>query len=230
MTTATIEGSGAALSACSRYRYALWRCWNSAAPELTFVMLNPSTADAMRNDATIRRCIGFAKRLEYGGIRVVNLFAYRCTDPRALWLALRKGVDIVGPENDRFVRAAVATRTVVCAWGRTAERPPSIEARITRLRNDAWRTGGTLRCLGILAAGDPAHPVRLPYVPLQPWPAAEKPFGHCGSCNHPLYGPVATRHHGHCGSCGALVFGNPPVCALCGQSFAHVKAKEEERP
>ncbi|TMF61888.1 MAG: DUF1643 domain-containing protein, partial [Chloroflexi bacterium] len=68
---------GATFSADRRYRYRLWRRWDGARPVVAFVMLNPSTADARRDDPTIRRCIGFAKSWGFGGVEVVNLFAYR---------------------------------------------------------------------------------------------------------------------------------------------------------
>ena len=73
---------GAVISDCKRYRYRLWRIWNGSQSRLVFVMLNPSTADGEQDDPTIRKCVGFAERLGYGGIEVVNLFAWRATDPR----------------------------------------------------------------------------------------------------------------------------------------------------
>ena len=66
------------------YRYLLWREWNSdrAVPRLqrdrqtvSFIMLNPSRADAEVNDPTITRCINFALSWGYGRLEVVNLFA-----------------------------------------------------------------------------------------------------------------------------------------------------------
>ncbi len=66
------------------YRYSLAREWNSNAPRIGFVMLNPSTADATSNDPTIRRCINFARFWGYGAIEVVNLFAYRASHPAQL--------------------------------------------------------------------------------------------------------------------------------------------------
>jgi hypothetical protein len=70
----------AEISEDGKYRYALMRMWDDK-PLMMFCMLNPSTADATKDDPTIRRCIGFAKDRGYGGIYVVNLMAYRATDP-----------------------------------------------------------------------------------------------------------------------------------------------------
>jgi hypothetical protein len=77
-------------------------------------MLNPSIADARRNDPTIRRCIGFARHWGFGGIDVVNLFAYRATRAQELFRAS----DPVGPRNARFLRSAIGRAPlVVLAWG-----------------------------------------------------------------------------------------------------------------
>ena len=48
---------GAYLSECGWYRYLLWRRWQPSAPVVNFIMLNPSTADAVQDDPTVTRCI-----------------------------------------------------------------------------------------------------------------------------------------------------------------------------
>lgn len=104
---------GALFSACDTYRYLLWRHWADG-PFCCFIMLNPSTADATRNDPTVRRCIGFAKSWGFAGLDVVNIFALRSTDPKVL----RKHADPIGPDNDEAIRVAVRRcHLVVCAWG-----------------------------------------------------------------------------------------------------------------
>lgn len=147
----------AAISLCGRYRYALWREWGSrpAWSYATFVMLNPSTADAELDDPTIRRCIGFAKAWGLDGLYVVNLYALRATDPREL----RKAADPVGPANDerlaQAAHAALATRTpLVAAWGAHAE-PARVEAVLQGTAGAAWST------LGLTKAGQPRHPLYL---------------------------------------------------------------------
>lgn len=78
--TATLEiKKDATISDCGKYRYRLSRIWEPGRPVATFVMLNPSTADATNDDATIRKCMGFARRWNLGGIHVGNLFAYRAS-------------------------------------------------------------------------------------------------------------------------------------------------------
>lgn len=147
-----VEMSQATLSECGLYRYDLTRRWDRDKPMVLFVMLNPSTADHRENDATIRRCIGFAKLWGFGGLVVVNLFAFRATDPKRL-----KGVeDPVGPLNKDYLYKHVhECAQVVCAWGNGGE----LFAR-------GFYVGEILKpfdpqCLGKTKRGYPRHPLRL---------------------------------------------------------------------
>lgn len=145
--------SGAALSPCRRYRYWLTRTWATDRPELCWVLLNSSRADASDDDPTVRRMTGFSKRWGFGGIIVVNLFAYRTPYPEEL---LRVD-DPVGPRNDDAIAGAVDGRRVLVAWGGcerfAAERIRAVLAMLE---------GRELECLGTTKSGQPLHPVRLP--------------------------------------------------------------------
>jgi len=153
------EGRGAVLSSDGRYRYRLWRLWDDLAPIMTWVMLNPSTADADVDDPTIRKCIGFAKAGHYGGIIVVNLFAWRATDPKEL----RHVADPVGPENDDHILWACTAPlmlSVVAGWGSN----PFARKRAARVK--ALIQSGARRdvqCFRKSDAGQPWHPLYLPY-------------------------------------------------------------------
>lgn len=129
----------AVISPCGQYRYRLDRRWGDG-PTLGFIMLNPSTADAEIDDATIRRCMGFARREGCGGIQVVNLFAYRATDPAHLLTV----ADPIGPENDLYVRSLKGP--VVAAWG---AHPMARKGFF----------GRHLLCLGKTKDGYPRHPL-----------------------------------------------------------------------
>ena len=97
-----------------QYRYRLGRRWQSKGATVTFIMLNPSTADAAQDDPTLRACIQFAQRWNYSALSVVNLFGYRTPYPRVLKLA----AEPVGVENDAHVMRAVdEAETVVLGWG-----------------------------------------------------------------------------------------------------------------
>lgn len=142
------------ISDCGVYRYSLVREWNAELPKLYVNMLNPSTADGLVDDNTIRKLIGFAKAYGYGGLIVVNLFALRATDPDELF-AHR---DPVGPENDRILElVARREKLIVCAWGAHAaatQRAKHVEA-IFRRHSTA------LQCFGTNQNGSPKHPLYL---------------------------------------------------------------------
>ena len=146
----------AVISDCGSYRYTLRRDW--APPEFeraVFVMLNPSTADAEQDDPTIRRCINFARSWQCGGLLVLNLYALRSTDPKALW----KHADPVGPDNDTWLRWMARARPgqrVVREWGANAK--PERERQVVTLLRDAE---AQLFCLDKTIAGAPKHPLYL---------------------------------------------------------------------
>lgn len=129
------------------------RTWEPTEGCLDCVMLNPSTADAQKDDATIRRLVGFATRKGYGSVRVYNLFAYRATRP----IELEQATDPVGPDNDAWLQGIRGI--VLCAWGNNSW--PTRAAYVTRLLR---AKGCQLVCLGKTLSNQPKHPSRLPYV------------------------------------------------------------------
>lgn len=142
-------------SECKDYRYFLSRSWPPYGDsKVTFVMLNPSTADASVDDPTIKRCMNFAKDWGYEGIFVLNLYALRSAYPSALW----KIDDPVGPDNDIILRKILESSTsVVCAWGNRAD--PERVSEFVSLADDLALT---LRCLGTVHNGMPVHPLYIP--------------------------------------------------------------------
>ena len=106
--------AGAVFSHDKKYRYKLWRIWDIRLPRCGFIMLNPSKADAFILDATVKRCIGFAKRWGHGSLIVGNIFALKSTDPKELY----KSSYPVGPDNDAALLDIVQTTDlVITAWG-----------------------------------------------------------------------------------------------------------------
>ena len=149
----TVAG-GASFSRDRVYRYSLTRVWDGAGPRLCFCLLNPSTADAERDDPTMRRCVAYARDWGYGSMEAVNIFALRSTDPAAL----RACADPVGPGNDRAIaRAAGRCALVVAAWGAHG----SLAGRSGRVERLLARAGAPVVCLGRTAAGEPRHPLYL---------------------------------------------------------------------
>lgn len=148
--------SEAVYSGCEAYRYALTRVWG-AGPKLAFVLLNPSTASEVQNDPTVERCERRARAMGFGGFRVVNIFAYRATDPRQM----RAQADPVGPRNDAALREALIwADQVICGWGGHGAhlgRGAAVEALL--------RAGvGPLFHLGLTKDGQPKHPLYIGYA------------------------------------------------------------------
>lgn len=106
------NGRCAILSRDGVYRYRLWRSWGPA-KRLAGVLLNPSTADGRKDDPTVRKFCGFAKRLGFDGIEILNPFSFRATDPASLWAAHSKGIDIIGPDNDEMIRLVLSRRSAL---------------------------------------------------------------------------------------------------------------------
>ncbi|HMQ17109.1 MAG TPA: DUF1643 domain-containing protein [Phycisphaerae bacterium] len=150
----TIVAAGARFDRRRVYRYQLWRTWDASAPLLTCILLNPSTADARRDDPTIRCCVRLAARRGYGGIIVGNLFALRARDPRRL----RRAHDPIGPHNDECLRAMLrGTGDVLAAWGNggTWQRRGACVMALVQATPRVY-------CLGFTRLGQPRHPLYCP--------------------------------------------------------------------
>ncbi|KUR80800.1 DUF1643 domain-containing protein [Novosphingobium sp. FSW06-99] len=172
--------STAAISACGKYRYDLVREWDSTKPRLVVCMLNPSTADAERDDPTILALIWFSTLWGYGGLQVINLNAWRASKPRDLLIAQRARVDIVGGFNPQFWELARKYALehkvpILVAWGNNAS------LHDTRRFHEFMGPEIPLICLGHTAHGAPIHPAargkhRIPRdlqpIPYQPKAAA----------------------------------------------------------
>jgi hypothetical protein len=157
--------SVAVYSDCERYRYSLTRVWDADGSRALFIMLNPSTATEVQNDPTVERCERRARALGFGAFRVLNIFAWRATDPRDM----RAAEDPVGPANDAAIRESLGwAHSVICAWGTHGAhlgRGPEVEALLRS-------AGAELLHLGLSKDGHPKHPLYIGYG-VQPdvWPA-----------------------------------------------------------
>lgn len=137
------------------HRYLLTRTLaplSKAGTEAVFVMLNPSTATAFVNDPTIRRCMNFAALWGHARLIVVNIFAFRATDPTAL----ADCHDPIGSFNDVFILDAVESASqVVCAWGAWG----SLFGRGQHVY-DLVKSKNPM-CLGVTAENEPRHPLYI---------------------------------------------------------------------
>lgn len=161
----------AIISPCGRYRYRLERKLGPiSVPEITgaVIMVNPSTADAVENDPTIVKLIGFGERAGWSKLIVGNLFAYRATDVSEL----AKADDPEGPGNNAHLHEIMAEANVVIfAWGSMNKLPPRLRTRWQRVCRIAVERDHQPLMIGPPCNdGHPKHPVRLAYsLPLLPW-------------------------------------------------------------
>ncbi|MFT6098812.1 MAG: hypothetical protein ACJAYF_001355 [Arenicella sp.] len=140
----------AKLSDCRNYRFALWRTWDDSKPFAMIVGLNPSTADEVKDDPTLTRCINFAKSWGYGGVCMTNLFAYRATDPKDM----KAQNDPIGANNDIWLnKLANDAGIVVAAWGN--------DGRYLSRSNMVVEMLPNLHYLKMNKSGEPAHPLYL---------------------------------------------------------------------
>lgn len=175
-----VTEAGADISESRHYRYRLWRYWSDA-PLMVWVMLNPSTATETKDDATLRRCMTYARREGCGGIEVVNLYALRTAYPSKLARAQEHGYD---PEEgfpdanwlawkEAFMNPRLEGGHLVAGWGHAATTKGLPASRALTKAAPSCR----FTCLGLTASGEPRHPVRLgndrPFVDM-PFDAGRK--------------------------------------------------------
>lgn len=144
------------ISSCEKYRYQLWREWGSASAVdnsyVLFIGLNPSTADGLTDDPTLRRCISFSKKWGYESLCMVNLFAYRTTNPDMLY----KVESPIGEENNQFLLNAVTNASItVAAWGNKG-------VFLGRDQEVKKMIKGQSYCLGLTKRKQPKHPLYIP--------------------------------------------------------------------
>lgn len=154
----------ATISACGKYRFRLDRTVNpSLAGRVLFIGINPSTADAVRDDPTVRKWKGFVRRWGdngYGHFTVGNVFAYRSDDPRVL-----KDVDDpVGPDNFETLKYLVTTCDIIVpCWGRVNKVPKNLRGEFEKVMGLLAGCGKPVYVFGMTKCGNPKHPLMLAY-------------------------------------------------------------------
>lgn len=149
------------------YRWRLDRDVSDTGIVAVLCGVNPSTAGVTVNDQTIRKDLGFAERLGWRKIIKVNKCAFRAKDVTDL----RRAVDPIGPENDRWLADAFAEADVIVpCWGPLAKLPKYLRRRWSEVARLMERSGKPVMCLGTCGDGQPRHTLMLAYdTPLSPW-------------------------------------------------------------
>lgn len=140
------------------YRYQLWRTWTPEKPIALFLMLNPSTATHLVLDPTLRRCKAYARQWGFGGFEVLNLFAWRATNPKDM----KAAPDPIGPHNDNVIRARTrevftSGGVIVAGWGEHGK----FKQRGHHVRVALIEFGIHLHYLKLTQKGEPTHPLYL---------------------------------------------------------------------
>jgi len=136
------------ISFCGVYRYSLSRIWDESKPYVLFIGLNPSTADENKDDPTIKRCVDYAKRWGYGGLKMANLFAYRATQPSDL----KKAKNPIGVDNDSYIKQLSNNAGItIVAWSDDGIYLDRDKEVIKFIDNPM--------CLNINKSGQPSHPL-----------------------------------------------------------------------
>lgn len=146
----------AIMSADGKYRYLLTRDIVNNKPKrvITWIMLNPSTADAIKDDQTIRRVISFTKLFGGTSLQVINLFAFRATNPKKLPTGKSEAM---GPEWERWITNALYESDIlIAAWGSSIEKTKLSAEHIKTIIGDH-----PIFCLGITKSGSPRHPLYM---------------------------------------------------------------------
>lgn len=161
----------AIISPCGKYRYRLEREVGIDGQTFAYFGINPSTADATLDDATVRKWIGFTK--VNGGRRLIvgNVFSFRATDVSQL----EKACDPYGPDNHFHLEGIIAEADVLIpCWGSRTKLPPKLRHSLDNLAATLRGLGKPCKVFGLTGSGDPKHPLMLGYdTPLIDWSQAE---------------------------------------------------------
>lgn len=141
--------NGAEFSSCRKYRYALWRIWDERKPLVMFIGLNPSTANESTDDPTIRRVVSFAVKWGYGGVYMMNLFAWVTPYP----VELKKCKDPLGDNDGWLETISIRCDRVICSWGAFKEARERAKKVMEMFEGYA---------LVVNSDGTPRHPLYVP--------------------------------------------------------------------
>jgi len=145
---------GAYFSPDRKHRFMLWRKLGKG-PGIMFIGLNPSTANEVNDDPTVRRCMGYARDWGYGDFWMCNLYSLCSSDPKKLY----KGEHPQSPYN--ITSLGVVREKVdlaIVAWGNhgaTVQMDQHWPRSLVKLLSP-------VHCFGVTKQGEPKHPLYLP--------------------------------------------------------------------
>ena len=143
--------NGAEFSKCRKYRYKLWRIWDDKLPKAMCIGLNPSTANANKNDQTINYLKKMLSKLGYGGFYMMNLFAWISSKPDDLISC----ADALGENENKLKEVESICNDVIVCWGNFKQATNRIKEVLPNYPN--------AKCFGVNANGTPYHPLAMMY-------------------------------------------------------------------
>lgn len=158
----------AIISPCGKYRYRLDRDVQPEGLVFAYFGVNPSTADAVVDDPTVKKWLGFTQRKGGRKFIVGNVFAYRSTDVKQLRVT---GDDLFGPDWGLHMSAIIQEADVlVPCWGALAKMPAFMRDTPGMLLQHLRASGKPVMSFGLNNDGTPKHPQMLAYAtPLEVW-------------------------------------------------------------
>lgn len=143
------------------HRLYLMRDWAAGeidAPYALSIGMNPSMANHLMDDLTVRKDQIFTEQFGLRRMFKGNVGSYRCTDPAGL---TARGVVVSHPENLPMIRRLAADAALIfVATGRVPDvLVPHARTMFRALKQDGRR----LMCLGLTRDGWPKHSSRLAY-------------------------------------------------------------------
>lgn len=151
MVQTEILPAGAEFSKCGKYRYKLWRIWDNSLPKAMCIGLNPSTANASKNDNTINILIRVLSKLGFGGFYMMNLFAFISSNPDDLLSCENP----VGENDSKLSEVAELCDSVIVCWGNFTQSTERIKEVLPNYPS--------AKCFGFNKNGTPFHPRALSY-------------------------------------------------------------------
>lgn len=146
---------GAKFSSKGYHRLVLWRVWKRSKGLVCFIGLNPSTADGIEDDATIRRLIGFTKRWGYGGFYIVNLFSKVGTK----FATVKFSNNLIIKNYDKLIEKYARKSNIVCLmYGDKGTHRNRNEEVYNLLKSFTF----DIYCFKVTKKGNPGHPLYLP--------------------------------------------------------------------
>lgn len=157
----------AELSQCGLYRWTLHRSWikpGALQKMVCWIMMNPSTADAQKDDPTTRMIQGITTRWGYNSLVVVNLFPFRSSSPYECckhfensWTVKSDAADALQYNKKIIVKTVAVADLIVAAWGNLSY--PHWHKWSREIMNAVHQSSPVLHCLGKNASGEPKHPL-----------------------------------------------------------------------